>query len=330
MSFTFFGELKWWQRDFGVLTSWVDAGPTVSAQNSRVWDSNDEIALLGKLADKYRVSNWNAGIFIGELGKTVDSIADRTKQLAKVAVAVKKLQISKAVSLLKAKPSAKLVASTRLGKGTISATELWLELRYAWRPLIKDIYDLSDAICKKDVPRIKVFHVDRKIPKDVYSSSPTVFTVKGSGSYLKSIVANVAEKPFSYPAYLGLTNPESIAWELVPFSFVADWFIPIGNYLETRNTISSITSGTYVRTTFDWYKGRITGFKSPFNGKIGNPPHEWQYTECSGFNSYVQINRTIVSSLSVPLPSFRNPIGSNPATRALDAITLLKQVFSRP
>jgi hypothetical protein len=29
---------------------------------------------------------------------------------------------------------------------------------------------------------------------------------------------------------LGLTNPLNVAWELVPFSFVVDWFIPIGDF----------------------------------------------------------------------------------------------------
>lgn len=32
---------------------------------------------------------------------------------------------------------------------------------------------------------------------------------------------------------LGLTNPALVAWELVPLSFVFDWFVPIGNFLES-------------------------------------------------------------------------------------------------
>jgi hypothetical protein len=329
-SFLFSGTMSWWQRDFGVITLYEDASPTIGASNVRAWDSNDEIALLAKLADKYRVSNWNAGIFVGELGKTVDSIASRAKQLAKAAVAVKKLQISKALSILKAKPSNDLLkfrTSTKFGKDTISATELWLELRYAWRPLLKDIFDLSDAIRNKDVPRVRRIHVQRFIGKNVFCSSPTVFSVSGTGRYLKSIVAIVEEKPFSYPQYLGLTNPESVVWELVPFSFVADWFIPIGTYLEARNVISSITKGTYVRTTFDWYKGKVTGTILPYSYIYGSGAHTYGYSSVGmSFNSYVQISRTIVTSLTVPLPTFKNPIGNNPATRALDAITLFMQV----
>jgi hypothetical protein len=30
----------------------------------------------------------------------------------------------------------------------------------------------------------------------------------------------------------GLLNPAAVAWELLPFSFVVDWFLPVGRYLE--------------------------------------------------------------------------------------------------
>lgn len=45
---------------------------------------------------------------------------------------------------------------------------------------------------------------------------------------------------------LGLANPLSIAWELVPFSFVADWFVPIGGWLSALGhlSFSSFKSGS--------------------------------------------------------------------------------------
>jgi hypothetical protein len=32
---------------------------------------------------------------------------------------------------------------------------------------------------------------------------------------------------------LGLINPAVVAWELVPFSFLVDWFIPVGKFLDS-------------------------------------------------------------------------------------------------
>lgn len=34
---------------------------------------------------------------------------------------------------------------------------------------------------------------------------------------------------------VGLDNPSLIVWELIPFSFVANWFIPIGTWLQTMS-----------------------------------------------------------------------------------------------
>jgi hypothetical protein len=37
---------------------------------------------------------------------------------------------------------------------------------------------------------------------------------------------------------MGLVNPLSIAWEVVPFSFVVDWFLPVGNFLENLTSLA--------------------------------------------------------------------------------------------
>jgi len=325
----FLGDLFWYQIDFGVEQQFVDSGPQLAFALDHEWDANDELKLLNKLADKYRVSNWNAGIFIGELGKTVDSVAFRARQLAQAAVAVKKLQILKALSILKSKPSkgTKKKLSSKLGVNTLGPAGWWLEIRYAWRPLIKDIYDLSEAIRQKDVPRVKVIKVGHGIKRTVTSSMPTVFAAKGGGLYLKAIIANVTEKPPSLPFYLGLTNPEAIIWELVPLSFVIDWIAPIGVYLETRNVISSISDAVYVRTTYDWYRGSINGFTKAYESSPPTPPpHVFRYTGGFGYSSGMTISRTVVTSLSVPLPTWKNPLQTkSPVKRVLDAIALFSQ-----
>lgn len=39
---------------------------------------------------------------------------------------------------------------------------------------------------------------------------------------------------------IGLTNPLLLGWELIPFSFVADWFIQVGDYLETLDALIGV------------------------------------------------------------------------------------------
>lgn len=38
----------------------------------------------------------------------------------------------------------------------------------------------------------------------------------------------------------GLNNPDEIAWEVTPWSFVVDWALPIGQFLSAKNTLSSV------------------------------------------------------------------------------------------
>jgi hypothetical protein len=42
---------------------------------------------------------------------------------------------------------------------------------------------------------------------------------------------------------LGLNNPVGIAWELIPFSFVVDWFVPVGKWLTANDPFPRDISG---------------------------------------------------------------------------------------
>jgi hypothetical protein len=40
---------------------------------------------------------------------------------------------------------------------------------------------------------------------------------------------------------LGFVNPAAIAWELVPFSFVVDWFVNVGEFLNNFTDLWGLT-----------------------------------------------------------------------------------------
>jgi hypothetical protein len=46
-------------------------------------------------------------------------------------------------------------------------------------------------------------------------------------------VYTISSIPIKLLTIVGLSDPLSVAWEVVPFSFVLDWFLPIGNYIES-------------------------------------------------------------------------------------------------
>jgi hypothetical protein len=43
-------------------------------------------------------------------------------------------------------------------------------------------------------------------------------------------------------ASIGLINPSTVVWELIPFSFVVDWFLPIGNFLHGLSALTGTST----------------------------------------------------------------------------------------
>lgn len=74
---------------------------------------------------------------------------------------------------------------------------------------------------------------------------------------------------------LGITNPALIAWELLPWSFVADWFVPVGDYLSLLDATlgwdfqgGSFSAKTTVDTTVHDFVVRPDPGKDPYNRKV--------------------------------------------------------------
>jgi len=118
----------------------------------------------------------------------------------------------------------------------------YLEYVYGWAPLMSDIYGLVE-LAKKQSQGPLIVHA-----KSTFNT--TKFKGQGQWTYLSDTMHRVASSNQERrvacsiwasvnPNYsggralnqLGLLNPVSLAWELVPWSFVIDWFVPIGPVL---------------------------------------------------------------------------------------------------
>jgi len=299
------------------IPGWLANGEGSVSGSTPAFTSSEELQLTARLADKIRMHDWNAAIFVGELGKTVDTVVSRTKQLARAVISVRRGLVREALSILQANPKRFLMLRGELArqKGPpASWYSTWLEIRYAWRPLVKDVWDLSEAIRTFDKPRAQVIRASIKKLGTIGCSQPDWFQVDGMAQRRLSVKAVITELLQSPEEHLGLNNPSEVFWELVPLSFVADWFIPIGNYIRARSVIQNVT-GTYTTTMYNWHDAKYVAAK-PEGLAIGR-------SLPFGESRRYEINRSISTTYEVPLPFFRNPAGPNPGTRFLDALALL-------
>jgi hypothetical protein len=130
------------------------------------------------------------------------------------------------------------------------------------------------------------------------------------------ITVKQSSKALANAKELGITNPALVAWELVPFSFVADWFLPIGNFLGFLDATLGLEFVSGYQTTFRKRSGRFTrdmmgskkdGHKTSYFGH-----NEWEGVTCL---------RAILSDFPpVSLPRPKNPLS---VTHAVSAIALL-------
>lgn len=127
----------------------------------------------------------------------------------------------------------------------LSFPDLWLELQYGWKPLLQDIYGSTELLARLHGPDYRPIRFASKAA-DEFSVKPTWIGQWGlNGTYFDCIAyqrvkeevqviveADEDSQLLQLLANTGATNPANLAWELLPYSFVIDWFIPIGNWLE--------------------------------------------------------------------------------------------------
>lgn len=116
---------------------------------------------------------------------------------------------------------------------------------------------------------------------------------------------------------LGLVNPASLAWELIPWSFVVDWFIPIGPLL----SVLTAPAGLIFISGTDNFKVQLTGPYThwyTYLGKVGMP--------ASGTVQNLTYRRHPINDWPVVGPYFNpNPFSGDRSLKALAlAIAKLK------
>jgi hypothetical protein len=137
----------------------------------------------------------------------------------------------------------KLVTDPR--NRTRNLANLWLEGRYGWRTLRYDLIDLDDAVRNFDAKRTR--YTERAGTSYTKTESTTSHASMSAGTYdvitevtLEYSVRGMVTADYKPERFR--TNVAVTAWELVPFSFVLDWFIDIGSSIEAMTFLAFTSS----------------------------------------------------------------------------------------
>nr|UUW21386.1 MAG: maturation protein [Sanya fiers-like virus 43] len=259
-------------------------------------------ALLGKIKDQ----KVNLTVSLAEMHQTVSMVTNLAKT---VFSAFRSLRSGRALGEFLRTMSH---PNTRNGR---KLANQWLAWTYGWSPLMSDIHGLLQLI-ENQIREGKYIYtsITRTTNMTVsspYKSSNPVSTdnliQKGVARY------KVDSSTLRTMSQSGITNPALLAWELIPYSFVFDWIINVGEYLSALDALVGITdlkcskSGRFIRV-----QSQQPTSGSPYELNKGMAQLKEMITIRYG-----------LSPLQPRLPSYQPHIG---VRRMLSAIALLRNL----
>lgn len=271
----------------------------------RTTNSSDATANYYKARAKMGSGPVNLAENIGEFHQTANMISKRIRQIGEAARQLKNGNLPGLYQALamEGHPSRRESGRVRDTPPSRRLADHWLEYTYGWSPLVSDVHGALEGMRKgftDPVGAVKGYSRSSQLPRDsksTFGNSP-----KRATGYVAGRVSN----PGAHLANgLGLLNPASLAWELMPYSFVVDWFIPVGDVL------SSLTAGLGM------------------SGVVGGLVYEDEQIETYGgrpWKSTVTVNRLPINGLPLFLP-FNQDVFNQPWQRVVSAISLLRQRF---
>lgn len=212
------------------------------------WQTPDEMDLLynkaiAKFTDEIgsRASNLTG---LMEINSSLDMITKRGLQLAKAAREVRQLRFASAARTLSIPDDVKRDVIGRASKKHLFSG-MWLEYWLGWAPMIGDIYTSIDVLQRpfpSDMIQVRASGTRNFATGDTsktwYNQVPGYVTLKRN--YHEGVTrcdvtlygkVEVVNSNLFLASQLGLTNPALTAWDLVPFSFVVNWFTPVSAFL---------------------------------------------------------------------------------------------------
>lgn len=204
------------------------------------------------------------------------------------------------------------------------------------KPLINDAYGVGQAIARlsvgekdKIIVRGSSTQNTEELVYDADSLSAGFPVINNKLNIKLKVTVNyvceyeIDNGALTYLNGIGLINPAEVAWEVMPWSFVVDWFLPIGNYIKSLSSEIGLKFITGSRT--EKYELELLPVSTAL-GKMYPPSYynRWSGT-WSGRKLIKSQTRTVLTaSPCVQFPDFKNPYSSY---HLIESLALLRQRF---
>lgn len=307
--------------------TWTDSVSQLGlpSDSFNVWDcsmsSASEQMAINRAMDSVADASINLAQAFAERAQTSSLILDTASRLARAMVAVKRRDGAGAARALG-------LGKPRKMSGNVAND--WLALQYGWLPLLSDVHGAAELLAKKNTAQPPLI-IGRGTGRDSLDNQSRTFDAADIGSFKMDLTDQqisskcvlrfkVTNELLRTGHQTGITNPLLLGWELVPYSFVVDWFLPVGDFLGRLNYDSGLEFHSGYLVSKATSQGTVSASSAKvFSGVMCTP--SGQPLTCEN----VWVKRVPFQIAPRPtLPSFKDPFS---ATHVANAVALLRSAF---
>lgn len=346
----FYKTQTWWRQDgppyrdplpYSMYSCSYAPPESNTVQGPSLWTSSMTPA-LDRAYEKFKgkmKEGAELAVNLAERKQSVDMMSKRILQIAKFTKHLKRFEFHQALLTLGWRPKKVGKTWVRVGKHQVytrkgvdrvpklkrrskAFSNNFLEVHFGWSPLIGDI-GATVATLQNGVPPVRV-HARGRYYTTLNMNYPPGNDQTGQRHKVDVSCALNAYVSVSNPNLwlanqLGFVNPVGVFWELVPFSFVVDWFTNVGSFLSQWTDFVGLNI-VRATTTFFGKCDVISTIKEP---RYYYPARDYYLRDY-----YKSDNTLVTRSVGISKPTLQlKPFQGLSVMRGATAIALLLQTM---